>query len=118
MSERGASESTQWSLLVPVLMALVLGLIQTGIWLHGRSVVSNAALAVAQEVAWSRADDAAAAALGRRVAGSGGVTGVGVSVVRRSGLVEVRVFGQVPTFFDIGQGRVSEVAVLPLEQQR
>ncbi|QLQ14410.1 MAG: pilus assembly protein [Micropruina sp.] len=118
MTERGVSESVQWSLLVPVLVALVLGLIQTGIWLHGRSVASDAALATAQEVAWARSGDAEAARVGQRVAHAGGMDTVSVTVHRGSGAVQVEVAGSVPVFFDVGQGRISESVVLPMEEQR
>ena len=47
MSERGLADSLQWAVLVPALLGLVLGTIQTGIWLHGRTVASDAALAAA-----------------------------------------------------------------------
>ncbi len=116
MSERGLADSLQWAVLVPALLGLVLGTIQTGIWLHGRTVASDAALAAAEEVAWSRSTDAEARAVAEGIAADGGVVGVSVSIDRTGALVEVRVSGRVTTFFDVGQGRLSEVAVLPLER--
>lgn len=115
MSERGLAESLQWAVLVPMLLALVLGTIQTGIWLHGRTVVSDAALAAAEEVAWGRATDAEARRVAEAIADAGGVSEVSVGI-NRGALVEVRVSGRVATFFDVGQGRLSEVAVLPHER--
>ncbi|MDN5565044.1 MAG: pilus assembly protein, partial [Luteococcus sp.] len=53
--ERGLSESLQWAVLLPVVMLTVLGIIQSGIWLHGRSVAANAALAGAEAQALSGA---------------------------------------------------------------
>jgi hypothetical protein len=35
--ERGLSESVQWAVLWPALMLLTLGIIQAGIFLHGRN---------------------------------------------------------------------------------
>ena len=51
MSERGSSESTQWALLIPALMLVVLGTIQAGVWLHGRNVAAQAASAAAEHLA-------------------------------------------------------------------
>ena len=116
MTDRGLADSLQWAMLVPLLMTLVLGTIQTGIWLHGRTVASDAALAGAQTAAWTRAGDASAREAARRVAGAGGVVAVGVAISRAGGLVTVTVTGRVPTFFDVGQGRLSESVVLPQEE--
>ena len=51
MSERGVSESTQWALLIPVVMLVVLGTIQAGIWLYARTVAGQAAGADRVDVA-------------------------------------------------------------------
>lgn len=116
MSERGVTESTQWAMLIPALMLVVLGTIQGGIWLHGRTVVANAASAAAEQVAWGRASDGEAAALGRRIADSGGLLGAQVRVDRSSGTVRVTVTARAPLIIDLGLGTVSEHALMPIEQ--
>mgnify|MGYP001764810424 CR=1 FL=1 len=47
MNQRGLAESTQWALLAPSLLFLILGLVQLGVWLHARTVVASAAAATA-----------------------------------------------------------------------
>ncbi|MFT4297321.1 MAG: TadE/TadG family type IV pilus assembly protein [Micropruina sp.] len=116
MSERGVSESTQWAMLVPVLMLTVLGTIQAGVWLHGRNVASQAATAAAEHVAWDRGSDSDAAAMGRRIAGAGGLVGADVRIERSSGTVRVVVTGHAPLIIDLGLGNVTEHAVMPVER--
>lgn len=110
--QRGLSESTQWALVLPTLLAVLLGLVQTGVWLHGRTVATQAAAAAADAAAIGRPAEPAAAA----VASRGGLTEVTIRSSRSAGKVTVTVSGRVPTFFDLGQGQVSGWAILPLEQ--
>lgn len=117
MNERGVAESTQWALLIPALMLVVLGTIQAGVWLHGRTVASNAASAVAEQVAWGRASEGEAAAMGRRIATGGGLQGPEVHIVRQSGLVRVEVTGRAPLIFDLGLGAVTEHSVMVTEER-
>ncbi|MGC3955231.1 MAG: TadE/TadG family type IV pilus assembly protein [Propionicimonas sp.] len=112
MNERGLAESTQWALVLPTLLAVLLGLVQTGVWLHGRTVATQAANAAADAAALGRPVEPAANAIADR----GGLTQVVVRTSRDSRLVTVTVSGRVPTFFDLGQGEVSGRAVVPLEQ--
>lgn len=116
MSERGNSESTQWALLIPALMLVVLGTIQAGVWLHGRNVAAQAASAAAEHLAWGRGSDAEAVAMGRRIAGAGGLAGADVRIERGSGAVRVEVTGRAPSIIDLGLGTVAEHAVMPLER--
>lgn len=111
MNERGLAESTQWALVLPTLLAVLLGLVQTGVWLHGRTVATQAANAAADAAALGRPPEPAAAA----VAHQGGLGEVAVRTSRNGRLVTVTVSGRVSTFFDIGQGQVSGYAVVPLE---
>lgn len=113
--ERGLAESTQWVVVVPVLLALVLGLVQVGVWLHGRSVASSAAAAGADRMAGggSRQD---AEAVARAIASAGGLLDVSLDATERDGLVTVSVSGSTQVFFDVGQSRVIERAVLPAEE--
>ncbi|WP_415153283.1 TadE/TadG family type IV pilus assembly protein, partial [Propionicimonas sp.] len=41
------AESTQWTVLLPTLLLLVLGLVQVGVWLYSRTVAAQAAATVA-----------------------------------------------------------------------
>lgn len=110
--ERGLSESTQWALVLPALLAVVLGLVQTGVWLHGRTIASQAAGAAADAAALGRPIDEAAAAIASR----GGLIDVTIQTSQDGGTVTVTVSGRVPAFFDLGQGQVSGHAVVPLEE--
>lgn len=117
MNERGVAESTQWAVLIPALMLVVLGTIQAGIWLHGRTVASNAASAVAEQVAWGRGSDGDAAAMGRRIAAGGGLQGADVQIVRQPGMVRVVVSGRAVLIVDLGLGAVTEHSVMPVEER-
>lgn len=116
MNERGLSESTQWAILVPVLLVLVLGLVQLGVWLYARSVASQAAAAVADLRAAGVRHQAEAKHVGERIATGGGLAEVAISFQDDADTVVVTVSGRAPLFFDIGQGLVLERAVLPLER--
>ncbi len=115
MNQRGVAESTQWAVLLPVLLLLVLGLVQTGVWLYSRTVAAQAAAAVADLRATGPAADSAAREAGRRVAGAGGLEQVEISESTEAGHLVVTVSGRAPVFFDLGQGRIVERAVLPVE---
>lgn len=110
--EAGLTESTQWALVLPTLLAVVLGLVQTGVWLYGRTVAGQAAAAAAGAAALGEAFEPAALAIADR----GGLTEVAVSSGRTGQMVTITVSGRVPTFFDVGQGQVSGRAVVPLEE--
>ncbi|MCW5951436.1 MAG: pilus assembly protein [Propionibacteriaceae bacterium] len=110
--QRGLSESTQWALVLPTLLAVLLGLVQTGVWLHGRTVATQAAGAAADAAAMGHAAEPAAMAIASR----GGLTEVTIRTSRDTGTVSVTVSGRVPTFFDLGQGQVSGEAIVGLEQ--
>ena len=113
--ERGITDSMQWAILLPVILLTVFGILQVGLWAHGRTVASNAAITAAERAALfeGAGSDARAAAL--RVAEHGGLIGVEVSLSEGAGEVTARVQGRMPTFFDLGQTRVSEQATRPRE---
>ena len=116
MNQLGVAESTQWAILFPVLMLLVLGLVQVGVWLYSRTVAAQAAAAVADlRVAGSAADPAARQA-GQRIAAAGGLEQIEISVDAGSDHLVGTVSGRAPLFFDMGQGWITERAVLPLER--
>ena len=114
--QRGVAESTQWALLLPLLLTLVLGLVQLGVWLHSRTVAAQAAAAVADLRATGPAAETSARETGRRIATAGGLDQVEITVDTDAGHLVVTVSGRAPVFFDIGQGQIVERAVLPLER--
>lgn len=115
-SDRGATESLQWTLLVPVVMLSVLGIIQAGVLLHGRDTARQAAMAAAEAQAASGAQSGIAARVGQQVAAAGDLHDVRVSTADRGGFVTVEVTASVAVFFDIGQHQVHAVATVPKEQ--
>ncbi len=117
MNQRGVTESVQWAILMPALLMLILGLVQTGIWLHGRAVAAAAAATIA-DLRVPGDDPSAAEDAGRRVAASGGLTDVGVEVGVEQGLVVVTVTGRPLSFLDFGLTQIRERAVLPAEVVR
>jgi hypothetical protein len=109
------SESTQWAVLTPVVLLLVLGLVQLGVWLHSRTVAGQAAATVADLRASGLSD---AVGAGERVALDGGLQQVSISTHLDTDTVTVTVTARAPLFFDVGQGVIVEQAVLPLERVR
>lgn len=114
--DRGMSGSIPWALLVPVILFTILGAIQVGLWMHGRTVASHAAIAAAEEVALLGASEADARALGTEIASDGGLTDLEVLLVVDGTYARATVRGRMPTFVDLGQTRVSEQATRPREQ--
>lgn len=115
MNERGLSESTQWAVVTPVALGLVLGLVQLGIWLHGRTVAAEAAGAAADRLAASGSRLGEAEQVARSVAERGGLGQVQLLVDSDGGLVRITVTARTEVFFDIGQSAVSGRAVVPAE---
>ncbi len=113
-SERGASESLQWAIILPGLLLCVLGLVQTGVWLNGRQVLHSAAAAAAEAESVVGAAPGSGARAAREVAGST-VVDLQVAVVRSAARVDVTVTGRVPIFFDVGQGVLSASAGAAVE---
>ncbi|MFT4108165.1 TadE/TadG family type IV pilus assembly protein, partial [Propionicimonas sp.] len=98
------------------LLLLVLGLVQVGVWLYSRTVAAQAAATVADLRATGTAAGAAARKAGLRIAVDGGLQDVQIGVEAAAGHLVVTVSGRAPVFFDVGQGRIVERAVLPLER--
>ena len=113
-SERGVSESLQLAVITPALLLCVLGLIQTGVWIHGRQVLHSAASAAAEAESVTGAPVGSGQAAARQVAG-GTIVDLEVSVVRSITRVDVTVTGRVPIFFDVGQGQLRAQAASPVE---
>ena len=114
--ERGLSESVQWAILWPLLMLLTLGIIQAGIFLHGRNVAQRAATAAVDAARGSYGSAADAQHLGESIASSGGLRSISVRVQRTGTAATVEISAYAPMIFDLGIGRISETAVAPLER--
>ena len=114
--ERGLSESVQWAILWPFVMLLTLGIIQAGIFLHGRNVAQRAATAAVDAARGSYGTAADAQHLGEAIASSGGLEDVSVRVQRTATTASADVSGNAPMIFDLGLGRITETAAAPLER--
>jgi Flp pilus assembly protein TadG len=114
--ERGLSESVQWAILWPLLMLLTLGIIQAGIFLHGRNVAQRAATAAVDAARGSYGSAADAQHLGESIASSGGLRSISVRVQRTGTTATAEISADAPVIFDLGVGLISETAVAPLER--
>lgn len=114
--ERGLSESAQWAVLFSLLMLVTLGIIQAGIYLHGRNVAQRAATAAVDAARGSFGTTAEAQQLATDIARGGGLEGVTVRITRGSSTVTADVTGQAPSMIDIGVAQVHETASAPLER--
>jgi len=113
--QRGLSESVQWAVLGTALLCCVLGLIEAGLMLHGRTVVVAAARAGAQAQAALRAGADAGVRSAKDVATAGGLVGVQVSVSTSATTVTVRVDATVSTFMGWVTPRIGAESTRPLE---
>lgn len=116
--ERGLTESLQWAVLWPVVMLLVLGTIQLGVWWHAHLTLAAAAATAADLSTLEQAAPAAAREAAIDVAASGGVEAVDVDVSRGPRDVEVVVTGRAPLIIDLGLGTIRATATAPLEVAR
>jgi Flp pilus assembly protein TadG len=114
--ERGLSESVQWTVLWPLLMLLTLGIIQAGIFMHGRNVAQRAATAAVDAARGSYGSAADAEHLGESIASSGGLRNISVRVERTGTTATADVSAYPPMIFDLDLGRITETAVAPLER--
>jgi len=114
--ERGLSESVQWAILWPLLMLLTLGIIQAGIFLHGRNVAQRAATAAVDAARGSYGTAADAQHLAETIASSGGLENISVRVQRTGTTAKADVSGNAPTIFDLGLGRITVATTAPLER--
>ncbi len=108
--------SVQWAVLFPAVMLCTLGIIQAGIWIHGRNVAVEAANTAADISRGSSADDGSARAAAERVAAVGGLSDVTVGIDRGATRVTVTFSGRIPMFFDVGLGAITETAHAPVER--
>jgi Flp pilus assembly protein TadG len=117
--ERGLSESVQWAVLWPLLMLVTLGIIQAGIFLHGRNVAQRAATAAVDAARGSYGSYGSAAdaeQLGTTIAGAGGLRNISVRVQRTGTTARADVSAYAPMIFDLDLGRIDETAAAPLER--
>ena len=114
--ERGLSESVQWTVLWPLLMLLTLGIIQSGIFMHGRNVAQRAATAAVDAARGSYGSAADAEHLGESIASSGGLRNISVRVERTGTTATADVSAYPPMIFDLDLGRITQTAVAPLER--
>jgi Flp pilus assembly protein TadG len=110
------SQSIQYALVFPALMMSTLGIIQAGVWIHGRQVLSEAANAAADASRSADAGPAAGDALARHITDVGGVRDVVVAVNRGRTEVRATVTGTIPLFFDLDLSRITASAVAPVER--
>lgn len=113
--ERGLSESTQWAVLFSAMMLLTLGIIQAGIFLHGRNVAQRAATAAVDTARGSFGSTAGAQQVAQGVANSGGLRDVTIRIDQGAKTVTAEVTGTAPAVLDLF-GRVHETASAPLER--
>ncbi len=114
--ERGLSESVQFALIWPLLMLVTLGIVQTGLWMHGRNVALRAASAATDVARGSYGDPAEARELATNLAKAGGLRAVDVELSVGAGEVTVVVSAVAPTMFEVGLGRINESASAPRER--
>jgi Flp pilus assembly protein TadG len=114
--ERGLSESLQFAVVWPVLMLVTLGILQAGLWLHGRNVAQRAAAAAVDTARGSSGSVAAARDAAAALARGGGLDQVAVTVVRGPAAVSATVTAASPLLLDLGLGELRESAAAPLER--
>jgi Flp pilus assembly protein TadG len=115
-NERGLSESVQFALVWPVLMLSTLGLLQAGLWLHGRNVAQRAATAAVDTARGTTGTVGAAQEVASDLARSGGLNDVSVDVVRGSTAVTATVTANAPLLLDLGLAALRESAAAPVER--
>jgi Flp pilus assembly protein TadG len=114
--ERGLSESVQWAVLWPALMLLTLGIIQAGIFLHGRNVAQRAATAAVDAARGSYGSAAEAEHLAANIASSGGLKNISVRVQLAGTTARAEVSASSPMIFDLRLGQITETATAPMER--
>ena len=97
-------------------MLVTLGIIQAGIFLHGRNVAQRAATAAVDAARGSYGTPADAEHLAVSIASAGGLKDVSVRVQRTATTVNVDIVANAPMIFDLSLGRINETATAPLER--
>lgn len=99
--QRGFASSLQWAVLSPLVLLMVMGIIQLGLWAHGRTVALDAAMAGAEAEAAALANGSGQG-VAHSVATQGGLDQVEVTVSGGADDVTVLVRGRMPSFVDVG----------------
>lgn len=115
-TERGITQTAQFALIWPMLLLVSLGIIQAGIWVHGRNVADRAANAAVDVASGTYGSAAEAQEVAAGIARSGGLTDVQVQVSGGTAIVDVTVTGNAPTLLDLPLGRIQETASAPVER--
>lgn len=105
-------------MLWPLVMLLVLGTVQLGVWWHARLTLTAAASTAADLLAVDRTPSATARAAAMDVAASGGIEAVTVLATRGPRQVDVVVRGQAPLLVDLGLGSIEVTVTAPREVVR
>ena len=113
--QRGLAASAQLVVAFPLLMLLTLGVIQAGVWLHGRNVAQRAAVAAVDVGRGSYGTVEDAQQRGRELATAGGLRDVSVRVTRGPGGVSAQVQARATLLLDLGLASLDETAAAPLE---
>lgn len=106
----------QFALVWPVLLLVTLGILQAGIWLHGRNVAHRVVTAAVDAARGTAGSVAEAHELGLDLARAGGLEDVSLEVTRGPRAVTATVTGEAPVIVDLGLGRVRETVSAPLER--
>lgn len=114
--ERGLSESAQFAVIWPLIVLLTLGIIQTGLWLHGRNVAQRAAVAATDVARGTYGSAGGARQLAGDLARAGGLKDVAVDLSQGPQVISVSVSAAAPTVIDVGLGRIHESASAPRER--
>jgi len=105
----------QWAVLGVVVLACLLGLIEAGLLLHGRTVAVSAALAGARAQSALYAAQGVGSAAATDIATAGGLTDVRVRVTVGSASVTVEVDAIMPSFIGWVTPAVHAESTRPLE---
>lgn len=115
-SQRGLSVSTSFVVIIPVLLLLIFGVIEAGIWWHGRRVAEQSANAAADIARSRHGNEAQARRAARHVAAVGGLENPDVSTHRGETRVTATTKARVPMPVDLGWGSITETATAPRER--
>ena len=94
-------------MLAPLVLMLVLGIVQLGLWGYGRTVVVDAASAAAEEAAPLTATSADGTSVGLAIVERAGLMDVSVQVDAGADEVVALVSARVPGLIDLGGDQVS-----------
>lgn len=115
VNHRGMSDSVQWAVLTPLILLCLLGVVQAGVWMAGRSAAQQAAMAGAERAAILGGSAVDARDTAYRVAAQAGLRSVVVEVSEAGPGVDVVVRAEVGSLLPGSLDRVSADAHRPKE---